>query len=145
MGGYRMKKDTSKLLEELTLCADFSTFYNENQDQLLRDTLSQLLERFVKEKGLKKSVVFRNAELSEIYGYQIFAGKRMPERKKLLCLAIGMGLTLEETQSLLKSAGYPLLYAKHPFDCVVVYGICKQLSVVDINAMLFEYELETLG
>lgn len=69
----------------------------------------------------------------------------MPERKKLLCLAIGLGLSIEETQALLKNAGYSLLYIKHPFDCVVLYGICKQLSIVEINTMLFDYGLETLG
>lgn len=145
MGGYKMKKDTSKLVEELTLCAEFSTFYDENEEQMICDTLSQILERMIKEKNLKKSHVFQKAEISEVYGYQILAGKRMPERKKLLCLAIGLGLSIEETQALLKNAGYSLLYIKHPFDCVVLYGICKQLSIVEINTMLYDYGLETLG
>ena len=69
----------------------------------------------------------------------------MPERKKLLCLAIGMQLNLEETQSLLKCAGYSPLYVKLPFDSVVLYGICKHLSIVEINELLFEYGSETLG
>lgn len=140
-----MRKDTSKLVEELNFCADFNTFYNKNHEQLMCDTLAQLLERMIAEKALKKSQVFRKAEISEVYGYQILAGKRMPERKKMICLAIGMELSVEETQALLKSAGYPLLYVKHPFDCVVMYGIFKKLSVAEINTMLFEYDLETLG
>ena len=56
-----------------------------------------------------------------------------------------MKLSLDEVQTLLKSAGYPALYVKLPFDSVVLYGICKRLSVVEINEILFEYELETLG
>lgn len=140
-----MQKDTSKIVEELGLCPDFKTFYNENKDYMISDSLSQMLNRLIDEKGLKKSQVIKNAEMSEVYAYQIFAGMRIPERKKLLCLAIGMGLNLEEVQTLLKCAGYSQLYVKLPFDSICIYGICNKLSIVDINEMLYDYELETLG
>jgi len=140
-----MQKDTTKIVEELGLCADFNTFYNENKDYMVSSTLAELLEQLLCEKGLKKSQVIKQAELSEVYAYQIFSGLRVPERKKLLCLAIGMSLNIEETQTLLKSAGYSPLYVKLPFDSIVLYGICKKLSVVDINELLFEYDQETLG
>ena len=99
----------------------------------------------MKKYDIKKSQVIRAAEMSEVYAYQIFSGLRVPERKKLLCLAIGMTLNLEEVQALLKCAGYSQLYVKLPFDSIVLYGICKNLSVVEINELLFEYGLETLG
>ena len=139
-----MNKDTSKIVEELGICSDFNTFYNENKDYMVSDTLSDLLERLLIEKGLKKSQVIKNSELAEIYAYQIFSGVRVPERKKLLSLAIGMSLNLDEVQILLKCAGYPQLYVKKPFDSVVLYGFCKRLSVVEINEMLYKYDLETL-
>lgn len=140
-----MEKDTSKILEELGLCPDFQTFYRENKDYMATDSLSVLLCRLLEQKGLKKAQVIKNAELSEVYGYQIFSGIRVPERKKLLCLAVGMGLNIEETQQLLKCAGYSQLYAKLPFDSIVLYGLCKVMSVVQINELLYEYGLETLG
>ena len=140
-----MKKDTSKIVEELGLSPNFKTFYNENKDYMISDSLKDLLERLLNEKGLKKSQVIKNAELSEVYAYQIFSGLRIPERKKLLSLAIAMSLNIEEVQTLLKSAGYSPLYVKLPFDSIVLYGIVNKLSVVEINGMLFEYGLETLG
>lgn len=140
-----MEKDTSKIVEELGLCPDFNTFYRENKDYMVSDSLAVLLGRLLEQKGLRKSQVIRNAELSEVYGYQIFSGVRVPERRKLLCLAVSMGLNIEETQQLLKCAGYSQLYAKLPFDSVVLFGLCKSLSVVQINELLYEYELETLG
>ena len=140
-----MQKDTSKIVEELGLCADFKTFYNENKEYMVSASLSQMLNDLIKEKGLKKSEVIRKSELSEVYSYQIFSGLRVPERKKLLCLAVGMGLNLDEVQTLLKCAGYSPLYVKISFDSIVIYGICKQLSIVEINEILFEYDLETLG
>lgn len=140
-----MQKDTSEIVKELGLCPDFQTFYNENKDYMVASSLAQLLAQLLERKGLKKSRVIKNAEIAEIYGYQIFSGVRVPERKKLLCLAIGMGLNIEEAQQLLKCAGYSQLYVKLPFDSIVLYGLCKGLSVVQINALLYEYELETLG
>ena len=140
-----MQKDTAKIVEELGLCPDFQTFYDENKDYMISATLAELLERLLAEKGLKKSAVIKKAELAEVYAYQIFSGLRVPERKKLLCLAVAMGLNIEETQTLLKCAGYSPLYVKLPFDCMVLYGLCKGLSVVEINEHLFEYDLETLG
>ena len=140
-----MAKDTAKIVEELGLSPDFKTFYNENKEYMVSSNLAQLLEELLLRKGLKKSQVIKNAELSEVYGYQIFSGVRVPERKKLLCLAIGMELNIEETQQLLKCAGYSQLYVKLPFDSIVLYGLCKGLSVIQINELLYEYSLETLG
>lgn len=140
-----MKKDTSEIVEELNLCPDFKSFYQENKEYMIFDNLSRLLEKLLEQKGLKKPQIIKRAELSEVYGYQIFSGLRVPERKKLLCLAVGMFLNLEEVQKLLKCAGYPQLYVKLPFDSIVLYGICKQLSVVQINELLYDYGLETLG
>ena len=140
-----MVKDTTKIVEELGLSPDFKTFYDENKDYMVKANLSELLEELITKYGLKKSQVIRSAEMSEVYAYQIFSGLRVPERKKLLCLSIAMKLTLDEVQTLLKCAGYSTLYVKLPFDSIVLYGICKKLSVVEINELLFEYGLETLG
>lgn len=140
-----MGKDTSEIVKELGLCPDFKTFYRENKAYMVCENLSGLLQRLLREKGLKKAQVIKNAELSEVYGYQIFSGLRVPERKKLLSLAVGMGLNIEEVQQLLKCAGYSQLYVKLPFDSIVLYGLCKKLSVLEINELLFAYGMETLG
>ena len=140
-----MVKDTAKIIEELGLCDDFKTFYDEHKEYMVGDNLSDMLHNLQREKGLRKTDIIKRSELSEVYAYQIFSGQRHPDRKKLLCLAVGMALNLEETQSLLKCAGYAPLYVKLPFDSVVMYGICKRLSVIQINEILFDNDLETLG
>lgn len=140
-----MAKDTSEIIKELGLHPDFQTFYKENSEHMIRESLAELLNQLLEVKGLKKSQVIQNAELSEVYGYQIFSGLRIPERKKLLCLAIAMELNIDQVQQLLKCAGYSQLYVKLPFDSIVLYGFCKGWSVVQINDLLYEYGLETLG
>lgn len=140
-----MHRDTAEIVKELSLCPDFQTFYQENKDYMISQNLAELLAQLLEQKKLKKSQVIKNAEFSEVYGYQIFSGIRVPERKKLLCLAVGMGLNIEETQRLLKCTGYSQLYVKLPFDSIVLYGLCQNMSVVQINELLYEYGLETLG
>jgi len=140
-----MQKDTSKMLEELKNCSDFSRFYNENREYTVKAALSEYLEALLEKYKVKKADVIRKSELSEVYAYQIFSGVRVPERKKLLCLTIAMGINLDEVQTVLKCCGYAQLYVKNPFDCIVIYGICKNMSVQQINYLLYDYKMETLG
>ena len=42
-----MEKDISKIVEELGLCPDFKTFYRENQDYMVKDSLSALSGRLL--------------------------------------------------------------------------------------------------
>lgn len=141
-----MKKDTSELLKELKNFSDFGDFYVENSASLEAVEPSEYIENIIKEKGLSKAQIVLKSEMSEVYAYQIISGiKKRPKREKLLCLAFGMELSLDETQNMLKKTGYAPLYAKIPFDAVVIYGLCKGLSIVEVNNLLFEYGQETLG
>ena len=140
-----MAKDTAEIVKQLQLSADFKRFYDENKDYMITQSLAQLLQQLLDETGMTKAKTIKNAEMSEVYGYHIFAGSRVPERGKVLALAIGMGLSLEKTQQLLKCAGYSPLYVKRPFDAVVLFGICKKLTVPQINELLYDYGMDTLG
>ena len=140
-----MTKDTSSLLNELEKSGDFKKYYSENSDFFVKESLSELLGDYLAESGETRAGVIRKSGLSTNYAYQIFNGTRVPERNKLLCLCVAMELTLEATQTLLKTCGYPQLYVKIPFDCVVIYGIVHKKSVMEINYLLFDYGLETIG
>lgn len=145
MWGEIMHKDTAKLVEELQINDTFRTFYDENKDYLITQSLAELLMQLLEEQGLTKPEVVKRSDLSEVYVYQIFSGIRKPERKKLLCLSLSMNLNLEQVQTVLRCSGYAPLYVKRPFDSVVMYGICNKLTISQINELLFEYKLETLG
>lgn len=118
---------------------------NSNKDNITQTDLRNNLEALLKKYDIKKAEAVKASELNEIYAYQIFAGSRKPERSKLLCIAIGMGLPLEEVQKLLRSSGYAPLYVKIPFDCIVAFGIYKGYNLIKINGMLYEYGFDTLG
>lgn len=141
-----MKKDTKKLLEELRTFSSFEAFFQENEAALSAVPLSDALKTLIEQRGMTLSQAVENSEMSEVYAYQILSGiKKLPKREKVLCLAFGIGLSCEETQNLLKTTGYAPLYAKRLFDAVVLYGLYKRLSVVEVNNLLFEYGQETLG
>ena len=140
-----MKKDTAEMLKELENCSDFKSFYDDNSDFLLKRSLSDYLQELLEKYGIKKADAIKRSELSEIYAYQIFSGVRVPERKKLLSLAVGMGISFSDVQTLLMCSGYAVLYAKNEFDCIIIYGIYKGLSVMDINEILFDHGFDTLG
>ncbi len=141
-----MKKNTDELLEELRQFSDFNRFIERNGQELCETAPADYLNALIAEKGLSKAQVIRDAQLSEVYAYQIFSGVRpRPAREKLLCLAFGMGLNFDETQTLLKKTGYPTLYAKDPTDCVIIFALMKGYDVVKTNELLFEYGRETLG
>lgn len=140
-----MEKRTTELLNELETCADFRQFSEENRDHFLHTTLAEFLENRRIQRGLKKSELIRRCDMSEVYAYQILAGSKKPERRKLLCFAFGLELTLAQTQDMLKIAELPPLYAKKEFDCVVIYCLYKRFSVAQTNEMLYQYGQPTIG
>lgn len=140
-----MVKDTSEMLKELENFASFKEYFTENGDSIAKKELSENLNELLLKYNIKKSVAVKNSEINEIYAYQIFAGSRLPDRDKLLCILIGMSLPLDEVQNLLKTSGYAPLYLKNEKDCIIAFGINKKYNLLKINALLYDYGLDTLG
>lgn len=138
------KKTTGELLAELQNTKEFTRYREENLKVFEKRSLSEDLSALLKEKNLKKADVIREAEMSDVFAYQIFSGLRKPSREKLLLLLIAMHLSFEETQAVLKRQGYGLLYAKNESDCVVIYGICHGYNVMKINELLYDLGLPIL-
>ena len=86
----------------------------------LRRKLCYRLAELCRTHGLRPVEVIRRAGLDRTYGHQLFNGTRKPSRDKLMQLAFGLGLTVEETQSLLKEARKSLLYSKILRDAAIM-------------------------
>lgn len=139
-----LKKSTAELMTELQNTQEFVRYYNENGQEFLKKSLPEDLAELMKENGLRKADVIRDAEMSDVYAYQIFSGLRRPDRNKIIMLLIAMHLSFEEVQTILKRHGYGMLYPRNEFDCVVTYGICHRYNVPKINEMLYDYGLPIL-
>ena len=67
----------------------------------------------------------------------MFAGRRNPSRDRLLCICVGLGITLDETQRMLTQGGYAQLYPRTRRDAIISYGVVHQLPLGEINDKLF--------
>jgi hypothetical protein len=139
------KPSTDELMKTLQSSNNIEQYMKENSEYLIDSSLSEYLNKLIKEKQLVKSTVIKKSELNEIYGYQIFSGTRMPSRDKLICLCIGMGLDLEETQQTLELTGLAPLYPKNKRDSIMIFEIQKQQNVCEINEVLYNSGENTLN
>ncbi len=140
------KKSTTELLKELENFKSFEEYKNANKDSMISKSVSEYLCDLLNERKLKKSEVIRKAEIGESYSYQLFSGtKNNPTRNKLICLSIGMDLSVEETNSVLKLAGLLPLYPRNKRDSIIIINMNAHKSVVEINEALFEEKEETLN
>ena len=83
--------------------------------------------------------------MSEVYLHQVFAGRRNPSRDRLLCLCVGLEVSLDEAQKLLKQAAYAPLYPKNRRDAIITYGILHHMQLQAINDKLFLENEKTLS
>lgn len=139
-----IRKPTDELMNALSESSSIQNYIKSEQDYFIDSTISNYLNELIQVKSLKKSNVIKNSELNEIYGYQIFAGKRIPSRDKLIAISFGMSLSLEETQALLKYAGYAPLYPKQKRDSFIIWGITHHFSMYQINELLYNEQEATL-
>ena len=127
---------TSLLLEVLQSKNSYEEVVDADPS-FINATLSEYLHELIEAKDLKKAEVILLSGLERTYAYQIFSGKKTPARDKLLALAIGMKLTFDEVQHLLKVNGYAQLYPKHKRDNVIIFAFYKGQSMWELNDNLF--------
>ena len=97
------------------------------------------LTRLYETKDLTKAELARRSGISEV-----FAGRRNPSRDRLLCICVGLGITLDETQRMLTQGGYAQLYPRTRRDAIISYGVVHQLPLGEINDKLFAEQEKTL-
>ena len=140
-----MEKSTSDLLSVLKSKKNYSEFFQNEIGELIFKSLDEYLGVLLKEKNLKKSEVIEKSNLDKNYAYQLFNGiKKNPSRDKILMLAFGMKLTLDETRKLLKIAELSDLYVRIPRDSVIIFCLQNGKNLIETNEMLDDYNLKIL-
>ena len=138
------RKSTGQLNQELMQASSLGEYVSENRDAFSEQAVSQLLSELYEKKSISKAALARRAGMSEAYLDQVFSGRRGPSRDRLLCLCLGLEATLEETQELLRQAGFAQLYPRHKRDAVISYGLVHGISLGEINDRLFVENEKTL-
>lgn len=136
---------TDALLEDLFKTASLSHFFERNEAAMGAQSFHEHLNSLCEEKGLVREHVIKRANLDRTYGHQIFRGIREPSRDKLIQLAFGFPLTVEETQKLLRAAGKSPLYPRLKRDAAILFCLNRRESIVEVGLLLHSLGLSPLG
>ena len=137
-------KSTNDLNEELMQESNIDAYINDNRQFFSDQSIAELLTEFYEKKSISKAALARKAGISEVYLHQVFAGRRNPSRDRLLCICVGLGVTLEESQRMLTQASYAQLYPKIKRDAIISHGIVHHTELNEINDKLFAEGEKTL-
>lgn len=103
------------------------------------------LQQLINKKGMKNSEVYATANITKQYFSKLINGKVNPSKEKVIALAIGLHLNMDETKDILKVAGY----AFSPYsqtDIVVKYFINnKDYNVIKLDILLYDFGLDPIS
>lgn len=118
----------------------------EDVAQQLDETFSHMLLRLIDEKGLKDVDVYKKANLDRKLFSKIRSNSHYHvSRQTALALAIALELNLDETQDLIRKAGYALSQSSISDFIIVQYINECNFNIFEINATLFDYDQKQLG
>ena len=111
---------------------------------IYKESFEKHLQQLINKKGLRNSEVYAAANISKQYFSKLLKGQVKPSKDKMLALAVGLRLNMDEVVDFLRIGGYALSPISQT-DTVVEYFIRKQeYNVLKINIVLFDYGLEPL-
>lgn len=103
--------------------------------------LCQIKEYF----GLTYTQIVKGSNFKETYIKDIFSGRRNPSRDAVIGLCFAFGLNFNESNMLLKSAGYNELFPRENRDLLLSKGIIDKLNITEINEILIQYKVSKIG
>ncbi|MBQ9306069.1 helix-turn-helix domain-containing protein, partial [Butyrivibrio sp.] len=112
---------------------------------IYKDSFEKHLQKLINKKGFKNSEVYAAANISKQYFSKLLKGQVKPSKEKVLALAVGLQLNMDETIDFLKLAGYAFSPISQT-DAVVEYFIeHEEYNVMKIDIVLFDYGLDPLS
>lgn len=109
------------------------------------ESFSQMVLRWIDEKGFSDPEVYRRANLDRRVFSSLRGKDYQPTKRTALALAIALELNLDQTTDLLRSAGYAL--SRHNTgDRIIQFFIEEhRYNVLEINQVLYRFEQKLLG
>lgn len=139
-----MGKATEELVTELKQAKTVEDFLNKNEQEFYAASLAELLGQLLEKYQKPRIEVIKTARLDYTYGYQIFDGKKRPRREKLLQLAFGFPLSLEDAEQVLCAGGVNGFNIHCKKDAICMYCLNKGMTLEECDFHLYQWEEETL-
>lgn len=139
-----MASITEELLTELKNASDLPSFFERHENDFIEKSLDVCLNEFTAAKGISVAEVIKASGAGE-YVYKIFKGERKPSRDILISIAFGMGLSLQETQLMLRIAKFAILDSRDKRDGVIIYALTHNMTVFEADDILDENNFTTIN
>lgn len=137
-------KKTEELVNELRKAKDVDEFLKNNSKQFNKVTVSEYLNSMMIKYGIEKNALISKAGVVPSYAYQILDGRKNASRDKLIQMALGFPLTIDETNTLMRCGGYSELYVRSKRDVLLIYALQKHYDILQTNEMLMQNSEDTL-
>lgn len=135
-------------LKEITIGAAIKASHQSLEDalkEIYTDSFEKHLQKLINKKGLKNSEIYVAANISKQYFSKLLKGQVKPSKEKMLALAVGLRLNIDETVDFLRVGGYALSPISQT-DVIVEYFIeHEDYNVMKIDIVLFDYGLDPLS
>jgi hypothetical protein len=141
----KKQSSTTSLFQKLFVTPDIADFMVSNSHEFSSPTFHETILNICNEKRLIPEQVILHSGIERTYGHQLFNGTRKPSREKVLQLAFGLQLDLEETQKLLQIARKNALYPKIKRDAAIIFCLNNQKDFFDTQSVLQALNLTLLG
>ncbi len=141
------RAELSAALRDLSF-EDLPEFLGQHAANLQNEEISfsEYMRAKFREKGILQQWVFRNADISDNYGYKLIAGeKHTKSRDMILRICICACFTEEETQEALSLYGMAPISERNQRDIVLLVAIRDKINdIYQINDMMLKCGLEPL-